>query len=270
MPEVIAHVITAEGKHGHWVTPYSSDRAGRRRGSFRAHRRSDVNAGAPIERLENQRHRGCPAPAKNDGADGNAARIFPSRIDRRTLGSWGREPRVWMRCLCARLFRNLRSPLLPLPIKTFRWRRIRHAFPPDTAIWSQRDVRENGVFRERGHRIAIRLYRSARRHSEKSCFRIYRSQKAAFVRTNPGNVITHCPDLPSIKSLWRDEHRKICFSACARKSRGHVRFLARRIFHAKNQHVFRHPTLVPRDVGSDSQSKTLFTEQRVPAVARAV
>src|SRR5580658_1740793 len=36
--EVVAHVITAKGKHRHWITAYFSDCARRRRCSFRTHR----------------------------------------------------------------------------------------------------------------------------------------------------------------------------------------------------------------------------------------
>jgi len=34
--------------------------------------------------------------------------------------------------------------------------------------------------------------------------------------------------------------------------------------------VLRHPTFVPSDVGGDSQSETLFTEQRISAVPRTI
>ncbi len=43
-----------------------------------------------------------------------------------------------------------------------------------------------------------------------------------------------------------------------------------RIFHAEDEHVLRHPTLVARDVGSDAQCKTFLAQQRVAAIAGTV
>src|SRR5580700_1240686 len=136
MTEVVAHVIAAEGKHGHRIAANSAYRTCCCRGSFRSHCCSDVHSGAPIESLENEWHGGGSAAAKDNGADGNAAGIFPRGIDRRTLRSRCGEPRVWVRCLCARYFGNLRSPLLALPIEAFRGRSVRHALPPHATVRS--------------------------------------------------------------------------------------------------------------------------------------
>src|ERR1700676_4505146 len=224
MTEVVAHVITAERKHGHRVSANFPHRACCCRRSFRAHRCADIDAGAPVESLENERHRGCSAAAEDDGADGDAAGIFPRGIDRGTLRSWRSEAGVWMCGLCARFFGDFRSPLLALPIEAFGRRCVRHTFPPDAAVRSKRDICENGVFCEGGHGVAVFLYGSAWGYAEKSGLWIYRPQKAAFIRTNPGNVITHRPDFPAFESLGRDQHRDICFSApgCSppRKSMG--------------------------------------------------
>ena len=43
-----------------------------------------------------------------------------------------------------------------------------------------------------------------------------------------------------------------------------------RIFDSKNQHVFRHPAFVTRNVGCNAKGKTLFAEQRISAVTRPV
>src|SRR6185295_16511612 len=52
--------------------------------------------------------------------------------------------------------------------------------------------------------------------------------------------------------------------------RGDVRLLAFRIFDTDDQHVFGHPALVARDVGSDAQRETLLAEQSVAAITRTV
>ncbi len=43
-----------------------------------------------------------------------------------------------------------------------------------------------------------------------------------------------------------------------------------RTFHAHNQHVFRHPAFIARDVGSDTQREALLSEQRIAAISRAI
>ena len=45
--EIIAHVVAAEGQHGHRVAAHLPDRAGGGGGHFRAHRGADVNAVDP-------------------------------------------------------------------------------------------------------------------------------------------------------------------------------------------------------------------------------
>src|SRR5438128_12317746 len=68
----------------------------------------------------------------------------------------------------------------------------------------------------------------------------------------------------------RDEHGEICFSAGAGKCGSDVSFLTFGIFDAQDEHVLGHPAFVARDVGSDAQCKTLFSEKRVATVAGTV
>src|ERR1700677_1083817 len=49
VPEVITHVVAAEGQHSHRVAPYLADGACGRCGSLRAHRSADVDSRGPVE-----------------------------------------------------------------------------------------------------------------------------------------------------------------------------------------------------------------------------
>ncbi len=97
-------------------------------------------------------------------------------------------------------------------------------------------------------------------------------QTALLVGFDPRDVVADRPHLPALflQSRRRDEHREIRFSARARERRRNVGLFAPRIFYAKDQHVFGHPAFVAGHVGGDAQRETLFAEQRVAAVARAV
>src|SRR6185312_7755228 len=83
--EIVAHVIAAEGQHGHGVPADLADGADGGGCHFRTHGGSDINARCPVEGLINEWHRGCAAAAENEGADRHAVGIFPRRIDRWAL-----------------------------------------------------------------------------------------------------------------------------------------------------------------------------------------
>lgn len=83
--EVVAHVVSAEGEHSHWVAADLSGCAGGRGGGLGAHGGADVNAVLPVEGLVDERHGGLPAAAEDDGINGDAVRILPVGINGWTL-----------------------------------------------------------------------------------------------------------------------------------------------------------------------------------------
>ena len=50
--EVVAHVVAAEGQHGHGIAAQLADGAGGRGGHFGAHGRANVHAARPVECLD--------------------------------------------------------------------------------------------------------------------------------------------------------------------------------------------------------------------------
>ena len=146
MAEIIAHVITAERQHRHGIAANFADGAGGGGRHFRAHGRADVHAGTPVESLEDERHGGGAAPPKMMALIGTPRRIFPGRIDGGALRSGRGEARIGMRGLRAGLLGDFGSPAIALPVEALGGRLVGHAFPPDAAFGSERDVREDGVF----------------------------------------------------------------------------------------------------------------------------
>ena len=126
-------------------------------GHFRAHGGADVDTGAPVEGLVDQRHGGGAAAAEDDGADRHALGVFPGRVDGRALRGGSGEARIGMRGLGSGLLGDLGRPLISLPVEALRGRLVGHALPPDAAFGRERDVGEDGVARERGHRVRVGL-----------------------------------------------------------------------------------------------------------------
>ena len=86
----------------------------------------------------------------------------------------------------------------------------------------------------------------------------------------PGDVVTDRVDLPPLETLWRHQHGKVGLAAGTRKGAGHIGFLTLGVFHAHDQHVLGQPVLVLGENRSDPERKTLFPQQRIPAVSAAV
>src|SRR5262249_41905508 len=206
----------------------------------------------------------------DDRTDRHSVRVLPIRINGRALRSRSGKTRVGMRSLCARLFPDFRRPLVALPIETVRWWFIGHAFPPNAAFRRQSNVRKNRVGCQRGHCIWVGLYRCAWRNSKETGLRIDRVQPSVCIRFDPGNVVTHGPNFPAVKSFGWNEHREIGFAAGTGKSSGNISLLALWVLDSDDQHVLSHPTFVTGDVRSYSQRETLLAEQSIAAIARSV
>ena len=97
MPEIIADVVAAKRQHCHWITTDLSDRTGRGCGCFRSHRRAEINAVLPIERLKHERHRIAAPAAEDDRTDRHAFAALHIQIERRIIAHRRGEPTVRMR-----------------------------------------------------------------------------------------------------------------------------------------------------------------------------
>ncbi len=114
-----------------------------------------------------------------------------------------------MRGLRAGLLRDRGCPDPPLPVDALCRRLLSHAFPPHAAIRSQSHIGENGVLRQCFHGVRIGEGGSSRRDAEKPRLRIDRPQAAFRVRLDPGDIVTHGPDLPASNSVRWDQHGEV-------------------------------------------------------------
>ena len=83
--EVVAHVVAAEGQHGHRVAADFAELAELGGGPLRGHRGPDEHAVLPVERLVDQRGQVGPAAAENDRRDRHAVVMLGAERVRRAL-----------------------------------------------------------------------------------------------------------------------------------------------------------------------------------------
>ena len=84
--EIVAHVIAAEGQHGHRIAADLALLAVLRGRPLRGHCGPDEHAVLPVERLVDQRGQRGPAAAENQGRNGHARRVGDPRGIRGALG----------------------------------------------------------------------------------------------------------------------------------------------------------------------------------------
>ena len=77
--EVVAHVVAAEGQHGHGIAAQLSDFAGGSRGGLAARGRAEERSVLPVESLGHQGHDAGAASAKQDRVNRNALADPPTR-----------------------------------------------------------------------------------------------------------------------------------------------------------------------------------------------
>ena len=94
--EVVAHVVAAEGQHGHGVAAELADLAGGRGGGLGPMVAPRNDAVQPVEGLVDQRHDAGAAAAEDDGVDGHALGSSHSGAIDRVLRGGGGEAGVGM------------------------------------------------------------------------------------------------------------------------------------------------------------------------------
>ena len=77
MSEVVAHVVAAEGKHGHGIAAQLSDGTGRSCGRLRLAVAPRNVPCCQLNDFGDERHYSGAASAEQDGVDRHALRIFP-------------------------------------------------------------------------------------------------------------------------------------------------------------------------------------------------
>src|SRR5436189_2886594 len=116
MAKVIAHVIAAEGKHGHRIAADFSDLAGCCCRHLRSHRGAHINARTPVKRLVDERDCVGTPTTEYDRADWDPGWIFPRRIYGGALSRGSRKAGVRVRGFGPGFLGNFWCPAIALPI----------------------------------------------------------------------------------------------------------------------------------------------------------
>src|SRR5204863_2610181 len=82
--EIVAHVIATEREHRHRIAPHDAHLSGNRGGRFGAERGRHIDTLFPAGSLDDEWYRGGARTTENESRNGNALRILPFRLHRRT------------------------------------------------------------------------------------------------------------------------------------------------------------------------------------------
>src|SRR5205814_7813392 len=99
-------------------------------------------------------------------------------------------------------------------------------------------------------------------------FRIDRIEPA-IPNLHPPDVVSDRRYLPSLEMRGANKHGKIRFATRARERSALIMLSAFGRFHTEDQHVLCHPSLCARQIRTDAQGETFFTQQNVAAITRA-
>src|SRR6185312_827280 len=119
VPEVVAHVVAAEGKHGHGVAANPAGGPGGGSGGLRAHGSAGIDASRPVEGLVDEGHGGGAAAAEDDGGDGDAFGGFPVGVDGGALACRGGEAAIRVGGGFAGLLADGGGPFFSAPVEAF-------------------------------------------------------------------------------------------------------------------------------------------------------
>jgi hypothetical protein len=204
--EVVAHVIAAEGQHGHGIAAHLPTAPRPRPWSpspwWRPCRRP-----RPVEGLIDQRHGGGAASAEDDGADGNALGSSQSGSMQGALRGGRGEAGVGMRRFGSVFLAISGVQRLPCQSRHFGGRLVGHAFPPDAAFGRERDVGEDGVAGKRRHRRwdwSCRRCRARRRRIRLGIDGAQLAVSSGLIQAmSSPTVQTFQPRIPWAESSWR-------------------------------------------------------------------
>jgi len=235
--EIVAHMVSAEGKHSKGIATYTGFQTNGSSGNLRAYNRTHENTVVPAVSLMNQGHRRGTTTAEKDSRDRYTGRIFPIFVDGGALRCGSRETGIGM---CNGFVRS-GIIYLVFPGNSTCGALGSDTFPPDVAIRGKTHVGEDGVGASRQHSIRVGVHRGERSYAKETGFGIDGIKTAIGTKLHPGNIITYSLHFPS--GNGGDKHGQIGLSAGTRESGSHVFLFALGIGKPENKHMFSKPTL---------------------------
>ena len=168
-----------------------------------------------------------------------------------------------------RLFGALRRPGAAAPVDRAGRRGLVQALPPHGVVAQvEGDVGEDGVLMRGDEGVGVGLHGGARRDAEEAVLGVHRPEAAVLADAQPRNVVAHAPHAPApaLQALGRDEHGKVRLAAGGGEGGRDVLDLAAGILDAEDEHMLRHPALLPAEVGGNAQGEALLALEHVAAV----
>ena len=266
MLEVVAHVVAAEGQHGHGVTADHAHSAGGGGGGLRSHDGAYEHAVVPIAGLVHQGRGLGAAAAEDDGGNRHAFALVELSADAGAVLGGSGEAAVGMGAL---LLGGLAIPGLAGPIQSVLGRILVQAFPPHgVVVQVVGHVGEDGALLGGNQSVGVGLHVGAGGHAEEAVLGVDGVQLAIGALAHPGDVVAHGPNLVALIAVAfrRDEHGQVGLAAGRGEGGGDVLHLALGILNAQDEHVLGHPALVFALVGGDAQGEALLAQQHVAAV----
>ncbi len=263
MGEVVAHVVAAEGEHGHGVAADDAGFSGGGGGGFGGHDRAEEDAVLPGEGFLDEGDGGGAAATEEDGGDGDAGGVFPFGGDDGTLAGRDGKAGVGMGGFAT----GFGIPGAAGPIDEGIRGGAGHFLPPDVIIVGEGAVGEEGVASDGLHGVGVGGVRGTRGDAEEAGFGVDGVKLAIRPEFHPGDVVADGLDFPADEGGV--EHGKVGFAAGGGEGTGDEFGLAGWGGEFEDEHVFCEPAFVAGLDGSNAEGVAFFSEECVAAVAGA-
>ena len=287
--EVVGDVVAEERKHRHRIAADLTDLIGNDGGgNLGTGGGTHEHAVGPALGLVHQRNRGRTATAEEDRVDRHSRGLLVVETVEAGLVKNGavlggsREARVLVSGNVTGLLdlllghAGLRTHAVgivltnvagvTLPVDTFLGSLDAHVFPPDVAIGSKNDVREDRTLLAALESVGVGVHRSAGSNAEEAVLGVDRVETAVIAGLDPGDIVADGLKLPALELGLH--HREVGLAASGRERGSDVILLLLGARERKDEHVLGHPTLILGHLRSDTKSEALLTEKSVAAVAR--
>ena len=155
---------------------------------------------------------------------------------------------------------------IALPVDTFLRSLNAHILPPDVAVGSKNDVREDRALLAALESVGVGVHRSTGSNAEEAVLGVDGIKTTIVAGLDPGDIVTDSLKLPALELGLH--HREVGLTASGRERGSDVILLLLGAREREDEHVLGHPALILGHLRSDTEREALLTEKSVAAVAR--
>ena len=178
------------------IAAHHANSAGGGGGGLRGHDGTHEHPVFPVPGLVDQRGSLGPAPAEDDGGQGDALGVVELGGDAGAVDGGGGEAAVGMGALLGAL---LAVPGVSLPVHGVLRGILVQALPPHgVVVQIMGHIGEDGALPGGGQGIGVGFLIGAGGDAEEPVLRVHSPQPAVLAHPDPGDVVAHAPDLPAL------------------------------------------------------------------------